>query len=238
VTQAAQAGPRAPERALRVDAERRRQALLCAAASVFADHGLDAPLEDVARAAGVGIATLYRRFPTRDALVEAVFDAKMLRYAERAEAAVAQAAHEPGPAFAGFVRGVAAMQAADPAFAAVLLRPRQGSQLFAETHDRARRAARSLVARARDAGVVRPDVTETDLYLLATATAAVVGEQCPVPARRAARRMVELFLDAVCRNTDAGPLPPALPNQPIEGSRDAMTTVITGAVVETPRRLA
>ncbi|HCU76932.1 TetR/AcrR family transcriptional regulator [Leucobacter triazinivorans] len=192
-----EAVPAAPEKALRVDAERRRQALLCAAASVFLTDGLDAPLEDVARAAGVGIGTLYRRFPTRDALVEAVFEAKMADYANRAEAAVIQAVEDPWAAFAGYVHDIIGMQVADPAFGAVLLRPMQGSELFSGAHARALRATRRLISRARKAGAVRQDLRETDLYLLVAATAALVAEPGPIRADAAARRMAQLFLDAV-----------------------------------------
>jgi AcrR family transcriptional regulator len=186
-----------PEKALRVDAERRRQALLCAAATVFLADGLDAPLESVARVARVGIATLYRRFPTRDALLEAVFEAKMTAYADRAETAVSEASEEPWAAFAAYVRDISSMQVADPAFGAVLLRPLQGSPLFADAHSRALRAMRRLVSRIRKAGAVRPDFRETDLYLLMASTAALVSEPGPVPADVAARRIVELFLDSV-----------------------------------------
>jgi AcrR family transcriptional regulator len=184
---------------LRVDAERHRQSLLCAAAAVFLAQGLDAPLENVAKAAGVGIATLYRRFPTRDALVEAVFEARMAAYADRTEAAEAAAASDPWSAFAGFVRDIVRMQADDPAFGAVLLRPMQGSDLFAEAHSRALSATRRLLCRARRAGAVRADLTEADLYLLAAATAALVRDPGPVPSRAAACRLAELFLDAAGR---------------------------------------
>src|SRR4051812_27126806 len=61
------------ERKLRRDAERNRKLLLDAAREVFAEHGLDASLDEIARRAGVGNATLYRRFPTRESLYAAVF---------------------------------------------------------------------------------------------------------------------------------------------------------------------
>jgi len=189
----------APDRTLRVDAERRRQALLCAAASVFAADGLDASLECVARRAGVGIATLYRRFPTRDALVAAVFDAKMAAYADRAEAAVACICidDDPWAVFAAYVRDICRMQVADPAFGTVLLRPRQGPALFADAHARALRASHRLVQRARAAGAVRDDLRVSDLYLLVASTAALVSDAGPIPAENAASRLVELFLDAM-----------------------------------------
>lgn len=191
------ASPGTAGKTLRVDAERRRRSLLCAAAAVFLAEGIDAPLENVARAAGVGIATLYRRFPTRDALVEAVFEAKMAAYADRAEAAADAAAHESWAAFAGYVRDICAMQVTEPPFGHVLLRPMQGSALFADAHARAMRATRLLVLRARRAGVVRADFRDTDLYLLAAATAALVAGSGPIPAGQAAQRITDLFLDAV-----------------------------------------
>lgn len=186
-----------PGRALRVDAERRRQAVLCAASAVFLTEGLDAPLESVAREAGVGIATLYRRFPTRDALVEAVFEAKMAAYADRIEAAAEQAVLHPWQAFREYVQDICDLQVGDPAFGRVLLRPMQGSALFAGAHARALRASRRLVSRARRSGAVRPDARESDLYLLTVAIAALVAEPGPIPAERAACRMADLFLDAV-----------------------------------------
>jgi AcrR family transcriptional regulator len=183
-------------RVLRVDAEQRRQALLCAAAAVFLTEGIDAPLHSVAREAGVGIATLYRRFPTRDALVEAVFEAKMAAYADRAEAAAEQALLDPWAAFRDYVQDLCAMQVTDPAFGRTMLRPMQGSTLFEGAHARAVRASTRLVSRARRAGAVRADLRLPDLHLLTVAVAAVVTEPGPVPAEHAARRLVRLFLDA------------------------------------------
>jgi AcrR family transcriptional regulator len=185
------------EKPLRVDAERHRQSLICAAASVFLAEGLDASLESVAQAAGVGIATLYRRFPSRDVLVEAVFEAKMNAYADRAETVASQATVDPWGAFAGRVRELAETQAVDPAFGKVLLRPMQGSALFADAHGRALRATRRLVSRARKARVVRADLRDTDLYLFLVSVAAIVANPGPLGLNTAARRMAELFLDAV-----------------------------------------
>src|SRR3954453_17400464 len=74
---------------LRVDAERNRQRVVAAAREAFAEFGLDVPLEDIARRAGVGVGTLYRRYPTRADLVAAAFEAKMTAYAEAAREALA-----------------------------------------------------------------------------------------------------------------------------------------------------
>src|SRR5450759_3121061 len=75
-------------RPLRVDAERNRARIVEAAQAAFAEHGLDVPLEDVAEGAGVGIATLYRRFPTRDDLIAACFERRLADYARQAEEAL------------------------------------------------------------------------------------------------------------------------------------------------------
>ena len=182
---------------LRADAERNRSSILCAAANAFRRLGLSAPLEDVAREAGVGIATLYRRFPSREALIEAVFDAQMAAYADRAEAAAERARTEPWPAFADHVRELVRTQIEDPAFGSALLRPLQGSPLFASDHRRAFRATVRLVARVRKAGVVRRDLHHSDLYLLLASASALVAEPGPFDGPRAAERLADLMLAAV-----------------------------------------
>ena len=93
------AGGRTPCRPLRRDAERNRQKILSAAAEVIAERGLDATLDDVARQAGVGVGTVYRRFPGKEALAEALFDERLGTLAAIAEHALA----DPDP-WAGLVR--------------------------------------------------------------------------------------------------------------------------------------
>jgi AcrR family transcriptional regulator len=193
---------------LRADAQQNRSAVLCAAPAVFARMGPEAPLEEVARAAGVGIATLYRRFPTREALIEAVFEAKMAAYADRAEAAAVDALAHPWPAFRDHVSGLVEGQVNDPAFGSVLLRPMQGSCLFARDHERAVAATKLLVRRTKQARVVRRDLHHSDLYLLLVATAAVVAEPGPLEARKAARRLCALFLNSVRSVPPTTPAPP------------------------------
>src|SRR5258705_8781008 len=88
-------------RRLRADAERNRAAIVAAARVVFAEYGLEAPLEEIAQRAGVGIATLYRRFPAREQLVAAALIEKVTQYAEAA--ADALAAFDRWAGFVGFV---------------------------------------------------------------------------------------------------------------------------------------
>ena len=112
------AGPGAADHGLRADAERNRERILDAAREVFAEQGLEASTNEVARRAGVGVATLFRRFPTRDDLVGAVFADKMAAYAAAIDEALAKP--DPWDAFCGFITRVCQMQADDRGFADVL----------------------------------------------------------------------------------------------------------------------
>jgi AcrR family transcriptional regulator len=110
-TSADSAGTGHEPRRLRADAERNRVAILAAAREVFAEHGLEAPLEEIALRAGVGIATLYRRFPDREHLVAAALLDKIAQYAAAAEQV--RADPDPWAGFVGFVERICEMQADD-----------------------------------------------------------------------------------------------------------------------------
>ncbi len=187
---------------LRVDAERNRVRVVAAARELFAEQGLDVPMTEVARRAGVGIATLYRRFPTADDLVAAVFAAKMDAYAAAAEAALD--VDDPWTGFSGYVRTVCQMQAQDSGFADVLaLSPRPA---FDAQRSRAFRAFSRLVHRAQDAGVLRRDFVHQDLVLLLMANAGLVhstGDNA-----RASTRFIEYMLQSF-HSPGTDDLPPA-----------------------------
>ena len=190
---------------LRHDAERNRDAILCAAATAFAEHGSGASLDDIARSAKVGVATLYRRFPSRDSLVEAVFGGAMTAYAEGFEAAAERALSEPWLAFRDQVMALLEQQATDIAFAEVLSAPVIGSGLFRDEHRRAFRAMLTLIARAKAAGAIRADFHHSDIYLLTLATAGitrVTAETAPDAWRRHAAYLLESY-----RAVDAESLP-------------------------------
>src|ERR1700738_3794268 len=107
-----------PCRTLRADAERNRSRLVEAAHAVFAESGLSAPLEDIAERAGVGIATLYRRFPTRDDLIAATYEAKLAAFAEAVEEALK--ASDAWSGFTACMERMCAMQAENRGFAKVI----------------------------------------------------------------------------------------------------------------------
>jgi len=146
-------------RPLRRDAERNRERLLAAASRVFAEHGPDAGVDEIARVAGVGTGTLYRRFPTKDALMSAlVADAldSMLRLAEAA-------ATEPdGTGLERFLEGASAYQAQHRGCLSRLWSYDGDS----ETTDRLRTAVARLLTDAKRHGRVRPEIAETDVTML------------------------------------------------------------------------
>jgi AcrR family transcriptional regulator len=191
-------------RPLRADAERNRQRLIAAAREVFAERGLHVPMEDIARHAGVGVATLYRRFPTRAHLIAGAFEAKMCAYAD----AVAQALADPDPwaGFCGYIERVCAMQAEDRGFANVLTMTFPLCQRFEAERGRAFRGFTELAERAKAAGKLREDFAAEDLAVVLMANAGVItgtANAAPDAWRRFAAYMIQAFSAG-----HTAPLPP------------------------------
>jgi AcrR family transcriptional regulator len=203
-----------PCRELRADALRNRGRILDAARATFAERGLDVPLEDIADRAGVGIATLYRRFPTREALVAATFAAKLTAFAEAAERALDDADAWAG--FAGFVEWACATQAVDRAATDLLTLRLPNSDAAEALRERGLRAFSALVRRAQDEGSLRADFVPEDLALLMIANAGVVWAT-RVAAPHAWRRLVALMIESF-RAGHTGPLPAAPTPAQVEGA--------------------
>lgn len=150
------------ERALRADARRNRERVLEAARRAFAEQGYAVPLDEIAAAAGVGPGTVYRHFPTKEALFEAVSVANVQELAadarSRAEAA------DPGLALDGFLDRVAeealAKRDLPDAFAGA------GADAMAAARDEMHDALAALLGKAQEAGAARRDVSVTDLIAL------------------------------------------------------------------------
>jgi AcrR family transcriptional regulator len=191
---------------LRADACRNREAILAAARDVFARNGLQAPLEDIAGQAGVGIATLYRRFPTREQLVAAALLEKVRQYADAA--LVAQANPDPWAGFAGFVRRSCALQANDRGLSDLLSMTLPASEEVERLRATVYRHVTDLAERVKAAGCLRPDFAPEDLLLVLIANAAV-AHVSRTDAPRASQRLVALFLDAFQHS--GGDRPPARP---------------------------
>jgi AcrR family transcriptional regulator len=192
-------------RVLRADAERNRERILAAAREVFAERGLDAPFEAIAQRAGVGQATLYRRFPRRQDLVVACFAPKLAEYAAEVEEALA--APDAWTGFCAFFEHVCAMQAADQGVQDVLTTTFPTDRAVEEQRAHAFERLTELIRRAQAQEGLRADFVPEDVVLLLMANAGVVRAMRDA-APDAWRRFVGLMLDAL-RAERAHPLPPS-----------------------------
>lgn len=152
------------QRPLRADARRNREALVTAAREVFGAKGVDAPLDEIARRAEVAIGTLYNRFPTRADLVEAVFLPTLEEARAVTEAALA--CEDPWEGFVLFLERSVLMQVSDRGFTQVCARAfAPGSGLEKAKQANASRIER-IIARAQEAGALRPDFRGEDLAVV------------------------------------------------------------------------
>ncbi|WP_330340260.1 TetR/AcrR family transcriptional regulator [Streptomyces sp. NBC_00557] len=178
---------------LRSDAERNRGRIIAAARTVFARDGLSASMASVARETGVGIATLFRHFPTKEDLVAAVFAGRMDAYADAVTAALADP--DPWRGFTGYIETACAMQAADYGFADVLTTTFPTAKALEQRRTEAYEAMLRLIDRAKAAGRLREDFDPSDLVLMHMANAGVVnatGDAAP----DAWRRVVAFFIQS------------------------------------------
>ncbi len=192
-------------RMLRADARRNRQAVLAAAVDLFADQGLDAQMPDLARAAKVGVGTVYRHFPTKDHLIAALVAERFERMAERAREALEE--QDAWEGISNFIRFAAQSQADDRALCEVM-----GSR--PEVMDCAARAAGlpelcdQLVKRAQSTGQLRPEVEWQDIPMIVCGLG-VATQAPPPPSVGRWPRLVEIILDGL-RAPGTGKLPKPL----------------------------
>jgi AcrR family transcriptional regulator len=146
----------------RADARRNRDLLLAAAAEVYDERGVEASLEEIARRAGVGIGTLYRHFPTRDALTEAVYRREVGLLCDGVEELLAD--NETDVALSLWMRRFAGYVAKKKGMAMALKSVLGAdSELFTHSHQRIRTAIGTLIAAAVEAGTIRDDIDPEDL---------------------------------------------------------------------------
>ncbi|MEU4654399.1 helix-turn-helix domain-containing protein [Streptomyces sp. NPDC023723] len=198
-------GGRGTAGGLRADARRNRERILVAARAVFAEYGIDAPMATVARRAGVGVATLYRRFPTRDDLVHAAFEDQLTACTR----VLAEAVADPDPwhGFQRLVETVCRLQREErgfPAAFAAAFPDRSRERVRARAG--AERQLMTLIRRAQAAGALRPDFHPSDLGVVLLAHCGMVAA---LPADDAAsRRLVAYFLEAFRAHPARSALPP------------------------------
>jgi AcrR family transcriptional regulator len=177
----------------RVDAARNRERVLEAAKIVFSAGGPEASLEAVARTAGVGIGTLYRHFPTREALFEAVYRREVQELADLAERLKEEA--EPVEALRQWMRSNVRFVATKKGMSAALaLAAYKNSDLFSYSFDRLTRAVGGLLDRAIAAGEIRGDIRPEDL-LRALVGMCYMHDQ---PGwQKSVLRLVDVFIDGL-----------------------------------------
>jgi AcrR family transcriptional regulator len=178
----------------RADARRNYERILEVAGTVVAEQGTQASLREVARRAGVGLGTLYRHFPTREALLEVLLRQRFDGLAEAARSL--EDSQEPGAALERWLRQFLAGSTTYSGLAASMMATLedQDSPLYVSCHAM-RAAVARLLTRAQDAGHIRSDVDRTDLFALVSAIG-WLSDQTPVMADRA-DHLFGLIMDAL-----------------------------------------
>jgi len=190
---------------LRSDAQDNREAILKAARAVFATDGLNVPMREIARRAGVGPATLYRRFPTKELLVTEAFAGQM----RACHAIVDEGLADPDPwhGFCLVIEKICALHARSRGFTAAFMSAYPRATDFAADRGFALRSIAELARRAKDAGQLRPDFVMDDLVLVLMANGGIHAAS-PAATVAASRRFAALAIQAFQASGDVAPLPP------------------------------
>lgn len=191
-------------RPMRADAARNRQRILDAAQEVFAARGLDVNMDDVAQHAGVGVGTLYRRFPDRESLVEALFEERMREAVDDLRAALDEP--DAWQALLGLLDKVCGQVATDRGMRQAMFSSALGQGAVARERDLLFPLLARLVARAHETGQLREGFSENDLPVLLLALGTVAdfaGDTAP----DLWRRFLALFVEGVRARPDTPPDP-------------------------------
>jgi AcrR family transcriptional regulator len=199
--------PPPDDRPRRADAERNRSAILEAAENVFRTQGADAPIDEIARRAGVGVGTVYRNYPTKAAMVEAIVEARLTPIIEAARTACE--AEDSGAAFFAMLRRLADESAAFKALADSI------AAAGIDLHEAKQELSNELVAamgelfqRAQSSGQVRQDASIEDVTMLMGGLSHTAVAASDTPARS---RCVELLCDALRGGGPTGRAPESRP---------------------------
>lgn len=200
----------------RRDARRNRELLVAAAHEVFTEQGLEAPLDVIARRAGVGNATLYRHFPNRAALIDAVFHDQLT-----ATMAVGDRVRDAPDAWTGlteYLGAVFATLAADRGTNDLMTTRVRGVDVLEDVHEHHRRTVDYLLRRGREEGTVRADVTTEDVLFALAALGRAVPALTAVTTLDAWRRPLTLLLDGLRPPGDMAPSAPSPPQPRLPGA--------------------
>lgn len=196
-----------PARPLRRDAERNRRAVLDAARRLIADRGPEVGFDEIAREAGVGVGTVYRRFPDRSALVDALFTDRVDEMVELGRRALAIA--DPWEGLTWFVEQSAQEQASDRGLLEAMVGGVQGRERLTAARQRMQPVTDAVVRRVHEAGLLRDGVEMLDLAVLTTVLSMTATTEQP----ELWRRYVPVVLDGLRRRDDSAVLPLRPPHE-------------------------
>lgn len=209
-----------PPRRLRADAARNQQRIVAAARELFADHGLEITLDDVAERAGVGVGTVYRRFANKKELIAEVFDQHVKDFADAADVALGNPDAWLG--LVEFFESACKHLATNRGFGEVMFELEEDPARFAELRDRIHPSVTAIIDRARDAGAVGTDIATTDFFALIHMVNSLAEFAGPVNSE-VWQRYMAIALNGV--RTDAVPrrplLVPPMTNEEVEQAKAA-----------------
>ncbi|MFD6885486.1 TetR/AcrR family transcriptional regulator [Streptomyces sp. NPDC059957] len=202
------------DRPLRRDAALNRERILRAAREVFGQRGLGVTLDDIAHHAGVGVGTVYRRFPTKEALVRALFEQDLAIRQASAERALAHP--DPWEGLVGFLVEMSADLAENRGLHEVVMLGSHSSGPIESARQGMLPLLESLISRAQDSGQLRTEITPSDIpviqHMLSAASQFAQGAQPDIW-----RRYLEILLNGLKRRPDNAPLStPSLGNPTVE----------------------
>jgi AcrR family transcriptional regulator len=208
------------ERPLRKDAERNRQRVLEAARELFAERGLGVSLDDIARHAGVGVGTVYRRFPDKEQLIDALFEDRIAEMLAAASESLEM--EDPWRGFVHFLERALEMQTQDRALKELLLSTSEAHARIERGRQQIQPVVAAVLERAQQAGVVRGDLEVADLLLLQHAIGEV-ADYTRDAAPEVWRRTLLIVLDGLRpdrRRPSPMPCPPLDDEQIVCSMRD------------------
>jgi AcrR family transcriptional regulator len=188
---------------LRADARRNREKVLEAARAVFADQGREAQMDDVARRAGVGVGTVYRHFPTKEALIEALITESFQAIADEAERSLE--IEDPWEAFTSLLWTGAEIMAGDRALSEVFAAMPAGVEQRMPGAERLTESVGKVLERAQQAGELRPDLVIEDIPMLMCGIGSATKKEHPCA--EAWRRHLMIVLDGLRARPGGEPLP-------------------------------
>lgn len=195
-----------PDKPLRADARRNRERVIEAARACFAEYGLEAQMDDIAQKAGVGVGTVYRHFPTKEALVEAIAEQRFARLAAYAREALGEP--DPWEAFSSLMWRGARLQAEDRAVAQVMASQPGAMSKAARERTDLYESTSELIRRAQKAGVLRKDVVTDDVPMIMCGLGRIIeGAGGPGPLA-SWERYLAIVMDGLRAQGASGKLPP------------------------------